>query len=475
MTTKPTTTQPPFAALRDLVEAARVAASRRWPYLSQAIFGLRGPTWVPIGTAAVDEGCRLYLDPGLVARLGDEGRAGVAKLAVVLAHEALHPVRGHADRARTQGVGPAEKRDWNVAADCEINGDLQAAGVRAKEWPIPDPCLPEQLGLGGGLPAEEYYRAEQARKAEQEQGDEGGDEGDGEGDSEGETRSAEQGSGQGQGGDVESTSSSPSAGGQEPAPGHAAGTDPNSGQAPAQPCESGATGIKEEYESKADEEGVQPASRIERELIAREVARAVRDCGSAPGGLRRWAEALLAPPSVPWQQVLSAAVRRGCAKRAGCADYSADRPSRRSAPGGIIRPRMVRPIPSVALVVDTSGSMGEADLTAALSEVQGVIATVGGPCPVVTCDTLANAQRGVRAARKVQLQGGGGTDIGVGIRAALDLRPRPDVIVVLTDCCTPWPPQPPKATVIVARIGSTSYPVPSWARVVAVRAAKGQG
>ena len=43
----------------------------------------------------------------------------------------------------------------------------------------------------------------------------------------------------------------------------------------------------------------------------------------------------------------------------------------------------------------------------------------------------------------IRLEGGGGTDMGAGLDAAAALRPRPDLIIVLTDGFTPWRPAPP--------------------------------
>jgi predicted metal-dependent peptidase len=72
----------------------------------------------------------------------------------------------------------------------------------------------------------------------------------------------------------------------------------------------------------------------------------------------------------------------------------------------------------------------------------------------------------------VRLVGGGGTDLRVGIAAAQASRPRPDVVVVLTDGYTPWPAQPTRARLVVAIIGDegTAQEVPTWATtVLAVR------
>jgi predicted metal-dependent peptidase len=77
------------------------------------------------------------------------------------------------------------------------------------------------------------------------------------------------------------------------------------------------------------------------------------------------------------------------------------------------------------------------------------------------------AQR-VSRAEQIELSGGGGTDMRVGIAAALALAQRPDVIVVLTDGLTPWPEHPVGARVIAGLIGDGAPPTPEWMEVVPI-------
>jgi predicted metal-dependent peptidase len=135
---------------------------------------------------------------------------------------------------------------------------------------------------------------------------------------------------------------------------------------------------------------------------------------------------------------------------------------------------MRRPLLSVSVVVDTSGSMEDAQLRAALSEIKGVIKAAGIGSQrllVLACDAAVGAARRVRRVEDVQLVGGGGgTDLRVGIATADTSRPRPDVVVVLTDGYTPWPECPTRARLVVAIIGepSAARTVPDWATTVVV-------
>jgi predicted metal-dependent peptidase len=215
-------------------------------------------------------------------------------------------------------------------------------------------------------------------------------------------------------------------------------------------------------------------------MIRRRVAQAVREHvegqqrGTVPAGWRRWADATLAAPTIPWGRVLGSAVRRAIAHAAGCHDYAYQRPGRRRIPR-VVTPAMRRPLVTVATVVDTSGSMGQGELDAALAEVKGVIRAAGvGPrgLLVLACDAGVGATTRVRRVEDVQLMGGGGTDLRVGIDAAERARPRPDVMVVLTDGYTPWPDRPTRGRLVVALVGGQAAlsAVPDWATAVLVSA-----
>ncbi len=199
--------------------------------------------------------------------------------------------------------------------------------------------------------------------------------------------------------------------------------------------------------------------------------------GTVPGGWLRWAEEIL-PSRVDWRRVLAGEIRRSVTSVAGNVDYTYRRPSRRQhAVPRVVLPAMQHPVPTVAIVCDTSGSMHEQLLGRALAEVEGILAGAGlrqTQVRVLAVDTNVHAVRRVGRADQVQLAGGGGTDMGAGIAAAASLRPRPSVIIVLTDGYTPWPPRGPKSTrvivgILTQGIGSLEhFPVPPWARTVRI-------
>ncbi len=220
----------------------------------------------------------------------------------------------------------------------------------------------------------------------------------------------------------------------------------------------------------------------QRELLRLGVAAEIhrqhgREPGTVPGGWLRWAETVL-PSRIDWRRVLAAEIRYGVASVAGKVDYTYRRPSRRArSTPDVVLPSLHRPVPDVAIVCDTSGSMHEQLLARVLAEVEGILARAGlrqTRVRVLAVDTNVHAVRRITKADQVVLAGGGGTDMGAGITAAAALEPRPSVVVVLTDGYTPWPRKAPKGIHVVIGLlvepmaPLANHPGPSWARVVRI-------
>jgi hypothetical protein len=227
----------------------------------------------------------------------------------------------------------------------------------------------------------------------------------------------------------------------------------------------------------AGPDGLTPAQGdLLRLAVAGDIQRQVAaEPGTVAGGWLRWAETVL-PSRVDWRRVLAAEIRAALGLAAGAVDYSYRRPSRRShTVPGVVLPTMRRPVPEVAIVCDTSGSMHAGLLARALAEVDGILGRAGlraDGVRVLAVDTTVHTLRRVNKAGQVRLAGGGGTDMGAGIAAAAALRPRPSTIIVLTDGYTPWPERPPPGVRIVVgllRAGSLAgggERPPAWARTV---------
>ncbi|MEV6373751.1 vWA domain-containing protein [Micromonospora musae] len=237
-------------------------------------------------------------------------------------------------------------------------------------------------------------------------------------------------------------------------------------------CGSGAHGVDRPWE--IGDGGGEGVSEVEAGAIRRDSAQQIRSAsrarGDVPAGWRRWADAVL-EPAVDWRRALSGAVREAAAWAGGAVDYTYQRPSRRSqSMRGVVLPRLRQPVPRVAIVVDTSGSMSDGRLAAALAEVSGVLRAVGiggNRVIVLSCDAAVHVVRAVHNVGEVRLAGGGGTDLRVGVDEAL--RHRPHIIVVLTDGYTPWPAAPlESARLIAGLIGVDAPTPPAWIATVRI-------
>ncbi|ONH30972.1 DUF2201 family putative metallopeptidase [Pseudofrankia asymbiotica] len=343
-----------------------------------------------------------------------------AELGRLFIHLTSHLIRDHAARAEANRVAEDESRArWNRCVDAEINDDLRIDGC----LPTVAPDLPADLGAADGLLAEAYYQVAAAGRRRWDCGS-GADAGDRPWD------------GQGQG-----------------SPGRRDGSP------------DGLSG------SRGDLLRLAVAADIQRQHGT--------EPGTVAGGWLRWAEAVL-PSRVDWRRVLAAEIRSAISAAAGAVDYSYRRPSRRGrAVPGVVLPTMRRPVPEVAIVCDTSGSMHDGLLTRALAEIDGILVRAGlraDGVRVLAVDTAVHTLRRVSRAGQVRLAGGGGTDMGAGIAAAAALRPRPSTVIVLTDGYTPWPAQPPPGIRVVVgllrdvvQVGGHGNP-PVWARTVVIEA-----
>ncbi len=188
---------------------------------------------------------------------------------------------------------------------------------------------------------------------------------------------------------------------------------------------------------------------------------------SATEGLARWAENT-ASPTADWRRILAAELRRGIQRQPGTGDRTYTRPPRRPDDSAVIRPGTHQPATDIAVVIDTSGSMQEPDLRQALAETEAVLKQTGGQQPITvhSHDTEARTTQRILNTSRIELDGGGGTDMAAAINTAATARPRPAIIIVITDGHTPWPPTRPTgnhSTIIaVLTRPHTAENVPCW-------------
>ena len=397
------------------IMAARVLAQSRWPYISHLLFSLRivPPSPGQLETLAVDAGWRLYLNEDYVMKLT------VPELATDLQHEAMHCMFNHHERYAALRDPEPNHELFNIAGDCGINHVIDGCGFAfARDFPpVRFSNFPK---INSEMTTERAYFTLKER---------------------------------------------------------------NEGGGEVSDCGSVAGGGPREYEIAPDDESF-PAATPElksavKSQVAAEVAKSASKASQAPGELIRWADDFLSP-KINWRRQLAVRLRVATATKAGRRDYSMMRPSRREqglANGDVkIRlPSMRQPgDPKVAVVVDTSGSISDQVMQATLAEVMGITRAVGNSkgLEVIACDAVSYPAVRVRTAsdvNKLKLPGGGGTDMREGIKASLESKPRPDVVIVVTDGYTAWPASKPVGCdnyIVLITEAAQIKAVPSWAKTV---------
>ena len=404
------------------VMAARIVAQARWPYLSTLLFNLKIVESSQLPTLAVDDGWRMYYSPDFVMEQTAEA------LATMVLHEALHCVNQHGPRFRALSQSRHLHVTWNFAGDVGINHVLDRAQM---PWGDFEPLRFTHLSKFDVNPEMgtekifftivEYYDQHPE--------------------------------------EVNQFSD----------------------------CGSIIGGEARDYEiSRGDSDN--PAIKSDqqdviRDQVAQEILKHAyaKGIGSIPGELLRWAQELL-EPTIDWRKALAGAFRTSLATVLGRRDYVYTRPSRRQSAmrignHEIILPSMRKPAPpAIAIIVDTSGSIGNDEITLFLSEVDGIVKANGisQGVTVIPCDADIGEIQKLRsrgAITTLKLTGGGGTDMGIGIDAAGKLRPTPKIVIVLTDGFTPWPTSLPKGveTLIVCLTAEESLSTtPNWAKTILI-------
>lgn len=221
-----------------------------------------------------------------------------------------------------------------------------------------------------------------------------------------------------------------------------------------------------------------------REACAAEIIAHQKLRGNLPGWVTALAEAILTPPKVDWRRQLTGLIRREVGRyRSGNVHNDWSRRSRRhtgtnirtpdgTPAGKVFMPATREPVVTVAVVVDTSGSVNDHDLGVALGQITQIskqLGIRGRDLRFLTVDTEIGMSATYRSPESLLGQAGrGGTDMTVGIRAVEEFRPRPALCLVLTDGETPWPASPGPVPVVAGIVGTDRQHqkvqgrVPSW-------------
>lgn len=175
--------------------------------------------------------------------------------------------------------------------------------------------------------------------------------------------------------------------------------------------------------------------------VAVEVAQAAQVAkmsGKMPGALQRLVDEIL-HPKTPWYTILERFMTERVKN-----DYSWARPNRRHVGNDIYLPSLDgQGMGEVALIVDTSGSVSPRELQAFAGHINVILETCHPKqVHVVYVDTRVShvdTYSGDELPIHINPQGGGGTDMSVGIDYVDTHYPEAACQVLLTDGYTPWP------------------------------------
>lgn len=333
----------------------------------------------------------------------------------ILAHEALHCALSHFARRQHR-----IKHRWDLACDLAINPILVNDGLK----PTPDALYDSQYE---GMTAEEIYPTiddlddretedqhvyddeQQSQQNNQDQNNKGSS-------GKGDRDEQQQGSGGEQDGDQDNNDVGDSQGAQ---------VDEHAGGSALQPP---------------------PLSEHEKNTLSVQwqqrmagAAQQAMQAGKMGESLRRLIDHLL-QPQLPWRMLL-ARYMTGIARD----DYSFQRPSRRE--GAAILPSLRSTQIDVVIVLDTSGSIGQAEIEEFVSEIDAIKGQMRARITLLACDDKINPagpwlfEPWDTFAVPDNLAGGGGTDFRPAFDYVRQLGKEPDLLVYFTDAEGQFPQQ----------------------------------
>lgn len=366
-----------------------------------------------------------YYSPSYIDRLS------LSQVEFVLAHEALHCALTHFLRR-----GHRVQRKWDLACDFAINPILVQDGLKPPLEAVVlnqfdnmsaeeiYPCLDDSLD---NETLDQHLYDDNAEGAQNGQGSQPPPEG------------APQDEQEGSGGGARTQ--------QREEPAGEGGGRPDAAPEPQQGRSGG---------QKADDAGKNPPAPLsahEREELGQKwqqylasAAQQAQQAGKLGGAMARMVDAWL-EPRLPWRSLLAHYLFDQARN-----DYSYMRPSRRE--GEMILPSLRSAQCDLVVAIDTSGSIGEKELSEFVSEIDAIKGALPVRITLLACDShLAGDGPWVfepwdqfRLPRA--FEGGGGTDFAPVFEWVEAQDRRPDALVYFTDAEGEFPPHPPAYPVI---------------------------
>ena len=404
------------------IEVVRLITANQRPYFSSEIFALSLIERPELPMLATDQYFRLYWSEKALEQYEPQ-----QKVAILL--QCMYPLLlDHSPRAKRINADPDL---WWIAANMEIACLLDDDG-----WELPQNTpFPKQFKFDDGQIAEVYYRLledEAEKNGKQSVLDKAGiqsfrqQDGNGQGESDGENQDRR----------------------------------PNPG--------SSVDGKQKSWEEDYSENN--GLNESEKTQVQQAVAEAAKTIGNLPGGLKSWAKALT-EYKVDWKKETRSLMRNAIEMARGIGDYSYSKFRRRAPVTGVMLPASVQHKLKIAVVIDTSGSMSDNEISEALTEVNSILKNLptSDGAYVICCDAAVHTAKKVFDANQVEVLGRGGTNLCIGLEFAMQKKPRPDVIVMITDGFSPFPEESIGVPVI-ACITSSGSPsaIPKWMKLVKI-------
>ena len=167
-----------------------------------------------------------------------------------------------------------------------------------------------------------------------------------------------------------------------------------------------------------------------------------KEWGDLPGGVQRMVDEICAPPKLPWKRLLRLFAGRGA--RTVIRTTRLKDSNRFPGEPGI----RIKRLQKLVVAVDTSGSIGEKELSEFLIEING-ISRAGAEITLIECDCKVHTVNPYKRGKMPQFKGGGGTDFDPVMQWLHDNRhERFGGCIYLTDGCAPKPTVDPRCPVL---------------------------
>ena len=398
--------------LEDKLARARTRLILDKPFLGALVLRLplraADPKWCQ---STATDARYFYYNPDYIAALSNE------QTQFILAHEALHCALSHFARRQHR-----QKHRWDVACDHAVNPLLVSEGLK----PPPGTLLIDSYE---GMTAEEIYPTIDENSADKPMDKHVYDEEDKEQRSQG---------------------SDP-----DPDPDPDDDPDSDTGEQPGED-QDGTGGDENETEQDDDAGGApQPPPLDSTEQEALDVqwkqrlagaAQTAMQAGKMSGSMARLVDPLL-QPRLPWRMLLARYLTAAARD-----DYSFQRPSRRE--GGYILPSLRSSQINLTVVIDTSGSIADAEMAEFLAEVDAIKGQLRARVTLLACDFKVDPEgpwmfeAWEEFKLPKQFDGGGGTSFKPPFEYLEQQGVRPDSLVYFTDADGEFPVIEPSYPVI---------------------------